>query len=420
MATKIDVSKKYWFYLSSDVYVSHNEDDKKVLLYNTKTGEYLETGNPLLIRIVKEVYIPKNLGVIRIDSIIINKLSSILEIIIAKGLGGIKDIKENEVKPINLLPILNLSKDIEKIKKHNDTSSIMSGTLQYLSELNIYVNEECKQNCILCDTYYKQVKCCCKFENNEELPLEQLIGIFKQIKHSMVKKVNILGGNLFEYSHFNKMINFFPKFNEFKFHLWINYLSLTYENISLLKQKNIYKVIIFTFPLYEDRVEWILDKYKDSKFTQFNFIIENEKEYATVVKLTEKFHLNNAIINPLYTKRNIDFFEDNIYLNKGDIMSGKLSMREIFRNQKLNLNNFGSLTIFANGTVKANINSIELGNIYKNSMLEVIQNELIKNTAWRKVRNNGKCKDCLYKFLCPPPSNYEYVIGRPNLCHVKC
>lgn len=27
--------------------------------------------------------------------------------------------------------------------------------------------------------------------------------------------------------------------------------------------------------------------------------------------------------------------------------------------------------------------------------------------------------DCIYQWLCPSPSNYELVIGQPNLCHIK-
>lgn len=94
-------------------------------------------------------------------------------------------------------------------------------------------------------------------------------------------------------------------------------------------------------------------------------------------------------------------------------------MREIFRNKKLNANDFGTFIIFPDGSVKANINTKILGNINEISILELIYRELLENTAWRVVRNNMMCNNCLYQFLCPPPSNYEKVIGIPNLCHVE-
>ena len=36
-----------------------------------------------------------------------------------------------------------------------------------------------------------------------------------------------------------------------------------------------------------------------------------------------------------------------------------------------------------------------------------------------RVRDFTPCKDCIYQWLCPSPSNYEIVIGRSNLCYVK-
>jgi len=45
--------------------------------------------------------------------------------------------------------------------------------------------------------------------------------------------------------------------------------------------------------------------------------------------------------------------------------------------------------------------------------------EMLDNTAWRKIRNDYPCCDCIYQWLCPSPSNYELAIGKPNLCHVK-
>lgn len=39
--------------------------------------------------------------------------------------------------------------------------------------------------------------------------------------------------------------------------------------------------------------------------------------------------------------------------------------------------------------------------------------------SWFNIRNQPPCNSCIYQWLCPPPSNYEIAIGRPNLCHVK-
>ena len=50
---------------------------------------------------------------------------------------------------------------------------------------------------------------------------------------------------------------------------------------------------------------------------------------------------------------------------------------------------------------------------------EAVYKEIRSGNSWRLVRKKIKiCQDCLYNQLCPPLSNYEYAIGKNNLCHV--
>lgn len=51
---------------------------------------------------------------------------------------------------------------------------------------------------------------------------------------------------------------------------------------------------------------------------------------------------------------------------------------------------------------------------------ELVFKEMKNGKAWFLTRDEvSPCKDCLFRYLCPSPSNYELVIGKPNLCHVK-
>ncbi len=52
-------------------------------------------------------------------------------------------------------------------------------------------------------------------------------------------------------------------------------------------------------------------------------------------------------------------------------------------------------------------------------LMDIIYRELIENTAWRVIRNFTPCNDCLFQFICPPISNYEYSLGCKSFCHVK-
>jgi pseudo-rSAM protein len=62
------------------------------------------------------------------------------------------------------------------------------------------------------------------------------------------------------------------------------------------------------------------------------------------------------------------------------------------------------------------LNTPVLGNINTISLLELIAKELEQNTAWRKIRNNKPCNECLFQYLCPSISNYEMTLERENLC----
>ena len=72
-----------------------------------------------------------------------------------------------------------------------------------------------------------------------------------------------------------------------------------------------------------------------------------------------------------------------------------------------------------NGDVYANLNHPLLGNIYVDSILEIVHREIDKGLSWFRIRNQGPCNGCVYQWLCPSPSNYEMEIGKSNLCHVK-
>jgi len=112
------------------------------------------------------------------------------------------------------------------------------------------------------------------------------------------------------------------------------------------------------------------------------------------------------------------FFKKSVYLNREDIFSAPLSMREIFANKTLNIYNFGKLFVKSNGDVFVKGSSEIIGNVEKDTIKEIIYNEISNGESWLSIRNKQPCTMCLYQWLCPSPSDFELSIGRPNLCHV--
>ena len=410
----IDIeTKDYWFALKSSVYVEFKEN--KILLYDTKSGNRIETKWEDAIALVSQLYEPKNLGVTLLSKEMLLKTdtSGFVREVLEKRMGDIVDVAKVPNKPVRLIPILSFQKDVERLKKNKENHSLIGNDAKnYLIELNIYLNNSCSLNCLHCDKYYKQIHCCTTKNENQELAFEELESIFRQISFSSVSRVNLLGGNIFEYSYLAQSYKLFDSYKD------ILHCRFHYENYKPGILPNSLKLdMIVNFPVKETifKNTW---KLVDDRETVVHFIIENEEQYEQMSVLIDEYDIEKYQIHPVYTGENLEFFEENVFVDQEDIFSKTRSIREIFRNQKLNANFFGSLSILPDGGVKANVNAPTLGNIKTDSLMSLIFKEMMDNTAWRVVRDSQPCSECIYQFICSAPSNYEIAIGKPNLCHI--
>ena len=150
----------------------------------------------------------------------------------------------------------------------------------------------------------------------------------------------------------------------------------------------------------------------------FIFLVRSEEDYEHATSCIERNELANIEITPIYTEDNLSFFEDNLYMDEEDISEIELSKREVFVRQKLNIFSFGNLIILPDDKIYANLNAPSIGNI-KETPHSIVYRELTEGKSWLKIRNEQPCCDCIYQWLCPSPSNYEAVIGKPNLCFIE-
>ncbi len=180
-------------------------------------------------------------------------------------------------------------------------------------------------------------------------------------------------------------------------------------------------VIIDTISNIEDTVCRIREYFikKEINF-DFCFIIINENELKYFNNIIKIYNIENSIFSPFYNGRNTSFFKKHIYTNKKDILQDrKISIIEIFSNLSVNLFKYGKLTILENGNVYSCINNLPLGSLYKIDLKEAMYNEFFHRKNWFKTRENCKiCSGCIYNFLCPPISNYEFVFKKNNLCKI--
>jgi pseudo-rSAM protein len=310
---------------------------EKALLYDTITGNYIETASESVISLVSKLYEPKNLGVTLLskDLQMNPDIQDFVREAFEKQMCDLLDPEKFNAKPVRLIPILNLQKDIDKLKdKEGIETFIGKDIINYLLETNIYLNDVCDKTCPHCKEYCKQIHCCKANQTDIELSIVELGNIFRQIRYSPVGRINILGGNILKVGNIPKLQESLMPFNGLFENILHYYLH--YENYELNEFIELSKLeLIVNFPINEilfKEIWSIADKEK----TTIHFIIENEEQYSNAEELIDELNIEKYSINPFFTGENLDFFKDNIFLDKEEIFSEPLQMRKIFRNQKLN------------------------------------------------------------------------------------
>lgn len=408
----MDTIDKIWIYIKPYIFVSQLYAKDKMLLYNTQNGDFLETQTSISINLINALHEKANLGTTLVKHTILKEpiIGSFIEEAITKDILGVLPYSSKTIRPIQLMPVLNIQKNIKTMQDRND-KSIGENILNYLKELNLFVNSQCDKNCDFCNNAYRQFLCCTKSQESNEMDHSTLLKIARQIEHSPLDQINILGGNIFTYSFLKDIGDIFRNHTQ-KIHYWFyykNYSSLPFQGNA---------DILVDFPLKIPSLTKCLHQLPEDT-TNYHFIIQNEKELDFINNEISSLNIKNITVNPLFTKNNLPFFEEKVFLERRDIFVTPISQRQIFCNQALNSNHFGSLFILTNGNMLANINTPVLGNIQQTNILYFIQKELEENTAWMKTRITTPCTQCLYQFLCPPISNYEYVMKKNNLCTIK-
>ncbi|MDR1346009.1 MAG: TIGR04150 pseudo-rSAM protein [Bacteroidales bacterium] len=404
-------NKKYWLGILPHVYYAQQKG--KALLYNTKTGAHILTDSKLIITLLEQMHEKQNLGVIRVEAAISEQHSAFIRESAAKNICFIAEAVENQPKPIQLMPVLNLQRDMEKLQREDDRF-IGESVLHYLSDITIYLNDSCSLHCCHCGQYDRQTAHCYKTDRTTHFDFELLQQLFQQLACAPLRMLRITGGNIFEYRYFNELCSWLKKKKIYPM-FGIHCQNVDFAQLHKIKEFPL--EIFVNFPAQKE----IVHKTGAAELPRcsYSFLITGEPEYAAACAMAEECHLENYKITPIYTGNNVSFFEENIYVTEQDIVSERVPQRMIFAHQKLNSHFFGALHIYPNGDVKANPNQAVTGNIVQDKLLQIAERELTVNTAWRQIRNGEPCGQCLYQFLCPSPSNYEWVIGRQNLCSVQ-
>lgn len=403
----------YWFGILPHVF--YVKKGAQILLYNTQNGSYIVSSDADVIALTEEMHLKNNLGIIALTQ------SQLQHSIIAKF---VQESKEKNIcmfqeqdpdkpKPVQLMPILNLQRDVDKLKL-DKSRSVGEGIMDYLTDVTVILNDDCRHSCPGCESYDKQFFHCSKTTNGQQLAANTVIRFLEDIRYTALRRLAFTGGDILSYRQWEKLNDYFVE-NEIRPYIGIHYQNIIGDKVNMLKD---YPIELFvTFPVNE---QLFSDSFRSlNDFTvNYLFAVASEDDCNMAEKLIQEYNISHYEYRAFYNGKNLDFFENQVFLTQDDIMSEPIAQRTIFAHQKLNTLFFGKIILLPNGDVKANTNGSVLGNIYNEYISKILEKELTGTDFWRKIRDQKPCVDCLFQFLCPSPSNYELAIGRNNLCHI--
>lgn len=397
--------------------------NKKALLYNTLNGAYIECkSNSLTGNLIKQLSLSKNLLVISLSEQELKELQIIRFInkIRKYFIGDI--IKESQAiyKPIQLKPILSIQNYVTTNKK-TPISSIGKKVMNYLTNITLHINNECNLKCRNCQDSFKQFIFCTKKQDAvQEIDIIYLKKAIEDFKATSINRINITGGDLFKYSKLQELNSLLLDYSHLvEYHIHYQNIISNKDNIkSLLNHSKIN--ILVDIPFLDVSLIRELQElfYPTGIQSVFSFLVESDKDLNSVENLVKDLGIQFYNITPYFNRDNIVFFENRVFFTKEDIFEAKPSMNDILKKKEINPIYFGNIIIMSDGYIYANCNSKELGNIKEVSLYDAVYKEMQYGLSWKKLRSKiAPCKDCLYNLICPPISNYEDCIGKPNLCN---
>lgn len=431
----------YWLFLHPYVYVSVKK--AKVILYNTLNGTLLEYSakEKGILKLLEKLNSDTHLYVVKLKKEEINNnLARFIEKLRETYSGDIIDTSSRPHKPFQTKPILNLHRTLDYLTEGGEKNKIPVNdeVKDYLNMITLYINGSCEQTCTMCPTAFKQFPCCRKNSHQgaraprntkeiilkDEIDLEDIRRLLAETKGNSLKKLNIIGGNIFQYT---KLIPLADELNSLDiirvYHA--HYLNLRdkpefFKKFQAGGDKNRLNVIVH-FPLNRVSFNSAFKQLQSEKIREvkFTFVIESAADMSKAEEIITAHDIRDYEFCPYYNGGNLAFFKENVFINREAIVESKPGMNDIVARQIINSQEFKKLTILNNKEIFANPNNPRIGKLGRDNIYDLIFRELHKGKSWTKVRKNvAPCKSCVFNALCPPISNYEYVFGRNNLCNI--
>lgn len=399
-------------YLYTEPYTCYFYKENQILLYNTLDKKAVkievdETLRPIAEELVKEKIVPIDDDAFKYPSI-----SHFIRVLRDSFNGDVLPIADGQAVPAIFHPIINNQRAFERLMRV-DKINIDNQVMNYLEEVYVYLNGSGEK-----EAYPSYLQVPSYMHQTEDMNGVHLIDWLGSIHDKQINQLNILGGDILTHPYYNEIVSI-AKQKSHEVLLHYRYDLLKTEYLDLL---NDIDRLVLIIPMFHASKESITEKVLELQNllkTQWIFLITSENEYLKAEALCEQIGITNYQFKPIYNGKNQSFFEDVVFMDEQEVQNLQPNKREIYVNQTINRNEFGRITVLPNGDIFANPNKNKLGNIQNDKMHDIIYKEMNEGSSWLNIRKEKPCCNCIYQWLCPSPSHYEDVIGKPNLCHIK-
>lgn len=308
---------------------------------------------------------------------------------------------------VSLKPILKIQYDKSKILAHNDSTYVLECLRDVTIHLSDSILSESEEGCYKQFIYPRKSS---SADINRCLKFEYVQKMLQNIPDKNSIRINLVG-EIFSYPFLKDLLSclrgrsnpiaFYHKYAKSSLNIDLFRQLDSFDNIIYLDIQELFKSDIPEINVKSLRLRFIVQSLEDvSRLQEIASMIDNDMEYELV---------------PFYNGFNLDFIRDFLSIDISMLSRSHIVKRHVFMNQVLNSNFFGKLELYTDGAIYSNPNFPKLGNI-ENEFSDVLLRAFNNNSAWFLTRNVDPCNECVFKWLCPPQSNYELNTGVANLC----
>lgn len=403
------INKEKRLVLESDTFLWRKGN--QALFYNaTSHQSYLFTATNLISTYCDKIADINNLYSIAIEEKDLEDkaLNDWIQEIAGRKLGAFIEKTEEEPYIIGFPPLLNLQSDVDRLEAEEGRDA-GEFAAQNWNEFSIYLGGKSDF-----PDLHKQVPY--PVNDDKVLNFHDLQAFFCSADNSYLNTINVIG-DLFSY----------PSRHELTDLLYSIPAKKNFYMTASCACRAIEQIEQFDFPAYElfvfyerEETATTLHQALTQRSIPFHwvYLISSEEQYAELEELEKRYGRENLEVHPIYTGTNLPFFEDNVYIEEEDLAHSSYDKQDVFAHQVMNTNFWGRLAVLPGGDIYSNLNRPPIGTLMS-PVYDLITDEMKSRRAWRWIRDDiSSCKDCLYRYLCPSPSNYELIMGKTNLCHL--